>query len=396
MGIYRYQSQQNGKLRDCSTQTKPIPDSFQDHQTIEQDPQSQDRPQDRRSTEDFLEDSLRDWSIHSPQSTQERHYSKDYDYSPDYRQGRQRQDRQGRMQRWLKRGRWVGFAMKNLSVIVTGGVVLVSAVALVGVWRSGSNLVDDFVARFSQPQPEPKIDMQPVLVQQLRNASELTTAVFAMQTVVPASRERTLGGYTIGKTTLLYIAYGEVRAGVDLSALRPEDVQINGTDNTISIRLPPPQILDTKIDVTRSKIYDYDRGFLGLGPDVAPELQEFAEQETLAQIVATACTQGVLQSANERAKLTIGQLLSTAGYNTSMVETQSPLPETCSTVSQAPESGSVEEMSPEGMPAEGIIPEELPANDMPADELPANSLDLAPPIATEGASEVPSAPGSRP
>lgn len=367
MGIYRYQTQQNGKLRECSTQTKPIPDSFQDHQAIEQNRQS-------------IEDSFEEWSTHPAKSIQERYVREEYT-----------QDRQDRMQRWLKRGRWVGFAMKNLSVIVTGGVVLVSAVALVGVWRSGSNLVDDFVARFSQPQPEPKIDMQPVLVQQLRNASELTTAVFAMQTVVPASRERTLGGYTIGKTTLLYIAYGEVRAGVDLSALRPEDVQINSNDNTISIRLPPPQILDTKIDVTRSKIYDYDRGFLGLGPDVAPELQEFAEQETLDQIVATACTQGVLQSANERAKLTIGQLLSTAGYGTSMVETQSPLPETCSTVSQSPGDGSVERIAPEGLSTN-----EIPTNEMPTNEVPANRVDLAPPIATEGSSEMPPAPISQP
>lgn len=362
MGIYRYQSQQNGKLRDCSTQTKPIPDAFHDHQTIEQDRHS-------------VENSFEDWSIQPPKSIPDRYSSKEN------MQEERMQDRQSNMQRWLKRGRWIGFAMKNLSVIVTGGVVLVSTVALIGVWRSGSNLVDDFVARFSQPQPEPQIDMQPVLVQQLRNASELTTAVFAMQTVVPASRERTLGGYTIGKTTLLYIAYGEVRAGVDLSALRPEDVQIDGNTNTLSIRLPPPQILDTKIDVTRSKIYDYDRGFLGLGPDVAPELQEFAEQETLDQIVATACTQGVLQSANERAKLTIGQLLTTAGYATSMVETQSPLPETCSTVSQSTGDGSVEEVSPEDVTSpEGIAPEGLPANGMPID----------------GFSEVPPAPISQP
>lgn len=341
MGIYRYQSQRDGKLRDCSTQTKPISDASKTHQSAE------------------------DWSMHPPQSSQERYNSERYSqerysqelYTPErYTSERSTQDKQG-VQRWLRRGRWVGFAMKNLSVIVTGGVVLASTVALFSVWRSGSNFVDDMVARFSQPQPEPTIDMQPVLVQQLRNASELTTAVFAMQTVVPASRERTLGGYTIGKTTLLYIAYGEVRAGVDLSALRPEDVQING--DSISIRLPPPQILDSKIDVTRSKIYDYDRGFLGLGPDAAPELQEFAEQETLAQIVSTACTQGVLQSANERAKLTVSQLLTTAGYATSTVETQVPLPETCSTASP-----STDAMPTDAMPNEGVAP---PQPEQPGD-----------------------------
>lgn len=299
MGIYRYQGQQDGNLRDCSTQTQPKHDSMPDHQPVQ------------------------NWS---------------------YLSDRQDTDRRGmdkRGNRWLKGGRWVGFAVKNLSVIVTGGVVLASTVALISVWRSGSNFLEDFVARFSQPQPEPKLTMQPVLVQQLRNASELTTAVFAMQTVVPASRDRTLGGYTIGRTTLLYIAYGEVRAGVDLSALQPDDVQVNG--DSISVQLPPPQILDSKIDVTRSKIYDYDRGFMGLGPDAAPELQEFAEQETLTQIEATACTQGVLQTANERAKLTVSQLLTTAGYAAPTVETQAPLPETCAPASSTASSTASEQ-----------------------------------------------------
>lgn len=330
MGIYRYQSQQDGKLRDCSTQTKPIPDSAQDHE------------------------SMRDGSIHRSQPEW-------------YAQEKwQTQEKRG-IRRWLRRGVWVGGAVKNLSVIVTGSVVLVSAVALVGVLRSGSSFLDDVFARFSQPQPAPKIDMQPVLVQQLRNASELTTAVFAMQTVVPASRDRTFGGYTIGTTTLLYIAYGEVRAGVDLSALKPEDVQVNG--DTISVRLPPPQILDSKIDVTRSKIYDYDRGFMGLGPDAAPELQEFAEQETLSQIKATACTQGVLQSANERAKLTVSQLLTTAGYATSTVETQAPLPETCATTPS----------SPAPSPADTALPQPQQSQTEP----------LAPPPPTAPAPEAP-------
>jgi hypothetical protein len=53
------------------------------------------------------------------------------------------------------------------------------------------------------------------------------------------------------------------------------------TNNTIQLRLPPPRILDSKIDVNRSSVYDYNRGFLGLGPDVGPQLQTLAQRETL-------------------------------------------------------------------------------------------------------------------
>jgi hypothetical protein len=73
-----------------------------------------------------------------------------------------------------------------------------------------------------------------------------------MEAVVPTSQDRKLGEYVIGTTRLLYIAYGEVKAGVDLSELKADNVQI--VNDTILLRLPPPRILDSKIDVNRSKV----------------------------------------------------------------------------------------------------------------------------------------------
>ncbi|MFN9672445.1 MAG: DUF4230 domain-containing protein [Microcystis sp.] len=60
-------------------------------------------------------------------------------------------------------------------------------------------------------------------------------------------------------------------------------------------------------------VYDYDRGFLGLGPDVAPQLQTLAQQETLEKILATACQKGILQEANQKAVLALTQLLLNSG-----------------------------------------------------------------------------------
>ncbi|HEY9624172.1 MAG TPA: DUF4230 domain-containing protein [Crinalium sp.] len=217
--------------------------------------------------------------------------------------------------------------LQKLSLLLTGGITLAGLVVGFGIWRSGTQFLSTIRTAFLPAQPPAKVDVRSIVVDRVRSASELTTAVFAMQAVVPASRDRTLGGYIIGKTTLLYIAYGEVRAGVNLGNIQPQDVQVS--NDTIYLRLPPPQILDSKIDVNRSSVYDYDRGFLGLGPDVAPELQSLAQRETLKEIVETACSKGVLQDANERAKLVVGQLLNTAGYANFSVETQAPPPGTC-------------------------------------------------------------------
>ncbi|HEY9635516.1 MAG TPA: DUF4230 domain-containing protein [Coleofasciculaceae cyanobacterium] len=217
--------------------------------------------------------------------------------------------------------------LKNLVLMTTGGIVLITLLFGVGMLRSGTRFFEGLHALFNAPPPKPEVDVRSLVVRQIRGASELTTAVFTMEAVVPTRQERKLGGYTVGSTTLLYIAYGEVRAGVDLKDLKADNVKI--VNNTIYLQLPPPRILDRKIDVNRSSVYDYDRGFLGLGPDVAPQLQMLAQQETLKKIVAAACTQGVLQQANDRAQLVVAQLLTTAGYKAVDVKTQLPPPGAC-------------------------------------------------------------------
>ncbi|NJM86099.1 MAG: DUF4230 domain-containing protein [Cyanobacteria bacterium CRU_2_1] len=309
MGIYRFRRQRNGTLQDCRPPNQTHCETPSDLQ---------------------------------PQKTNQKTNQKTKEVPSQPRSS------------WRIRRRNPGGALKHLSLIVTGGAVLASVVAITGIWGAGSQFFADLYAQLTAPQPKSQVDVRPIVVQRLQNASELTTAVFAMETVVPTSRERTLGGYVIGKTTLLYIAYGEVRAGVDLSSLKPEDVQVDG--NAITLRLPPPQILDSKIDVTRSGVYDYDRGFLGLGPDVAPELQELAERTTLGRIVKAACDQGVLQTANDRAKLTVSQLLTTAGYPTAFIETQPPSLDTCVQTAQIPAPSDV--VPPEELP---VLPLEEPA-----------------------------------
>lgn len=212
--------------------------------------------------------------------------------------------------------------MKSLMLLLRGSIVLVALLLLFNAVRSSSRLTQVIKAFFLPSVSEPEVDPRTLVVQQVQGVNELTTAVFAMESVVPASRDRTLGNYVIGKTTLLYIAYGEVRAGVDLSEINVEDVTIVG--DRLQLRLPPPEILDSKIDVMRSRVYDYDRGFLGLGPDSAPELQDVAQKETLTRMVTIACDSGLLTDANERAEVALTRLLNTVGYQELEIQTQVP------------------------------------------------------------------------
>ncbi|OLP16600.1 hypothetical protein BST81_20605 [Leptolyngbya sp. 'hensonii'] len=216
---------------------------------------------------------------------------------------------------------------KYLFAMSSGGIVLLSLVGLFGFWRTGGHLLSSIGRIFDLTQPAATVDMKSIVVQQIRGASDLTTAVFTMEAVVPTQQDREIGGLVVGRTRLLYIARGEVRAGVALSDLRDEDITLIG--DRIQIRLPPPRILDSKIDVQRSTVYDYDRGFLALGPDVGTQLQTMAEQQSLDKITEAACIEGLLHEANQRASDLVSRLLNLAGYQNVLVTTQPPSPTAC-------------------------------------------------------------------
>ncbi|MER3436064.1 MAG: DUF4230 domain-containing protein [Leptolyngbya sp. ERB_1_1] len=222
----------------------------------------------------------------------------------------------------------VGSVFKNISLMLTGSGLLLGAVLMVGLLRSGDRFFDQLKSLMNAKPPEPRVETRSVVVQQVRQASELTTAVFTMEAVVPTQQDAAIAGMVIGTTKLLYIARGEVRAGVDLSALTPENVQVIG--DTVRLQLPAPKVLDKKIDVTRSTVYDYNRGPLGLGPDVAPNLQKLAQEEALRKIQLAACADGILEKANDRAKLTVSQLIRISGIKEVIVVPKPVTAQQCS------------------------------------------------------------------
>ena len=212
--------------------------------------------------------------------------------------------------------------MKWLAITTTSGAMMLGALAGLAFIRSGAQFIEGVKTALTLNPPEETVDIPTVVVEKVRNVSELTTAVFTMEAVVPAQSDRKLGEVTIGQTNLLYVAYGEVSAGVDLEKLERADGETGLEGREVTLTLPPPEILDKKIDVTRSNVYDYSRGFLNLGPDRAPQLQEFAQKEAIARIESAAlCEQAILDQANERAELVITQLLSTAGFERIVIET---------------------------------------------------------------------------
>ena len=193
-------------------------------------------------------------------------------------------------------------------LFATGSGLVVILGVLLTIERASDRFLTT-IENILQPQrTQLQIEESALLLKQIQNLQELTTTTYQMETIVPTSADRTWGeDWTIATTKLLYIAKGEVKAGIDLSQLTKDDVEVS--NNKITIALPAAEILDSKIDVTNSRVYHYDRGFLNLGPDVAPQLQSLAQQKTLNKIVMNACNEGILKTANEEAQTAISQFL---------------------------------------------------------------------------------------
>lgn len=162
------------------------------------------------------------------------------------------------------------------------------------------------------------------MVLRLKGVSELTTAVHDLQTVVTVRQDRQLGSVTVGSTELLYVGIGQVRGGIDLGELTEASFIVEG--ERLTVELPAPRILDKKLDVERSYVYDQRRSLLG---PLDPSLQGQAERSALEQIWRGACEAGVLKAANERAALAVRTLLTDAGYAELSVRTREPAEGEC-------------------------------------------------------------------
>lgn len=202
------------------------------------------------------------------------------------------------------------FSWQKILFLGVGSISLICLLIIYNVWRTGDRLFDTVTGLLKLEAVFAPIETPTSIVHKIQGVQELTTTIYRMETIVPTAADRRWGDLAIGTTKLLYVGHGEVRAGIDLSQLTAADIQVKS--DRIQIDLPPAQILDSKVDVNRSRVYDYDRGFLNLGPDVAPQLQTLAQRKTLTEIVNNACDADILNTANHKATETITQLIATS------------------------------------------------------------------------------------
>lgn len=166
--------------------------------------------------------------------------------------------------------------------------------------------------------PTKKTPDQSAVILQIKEMSRLETITYSLEKIVEKGESQgPLRDFLFGDK-ILFIAYGNVIAGIDFSQLKDNAVVVNG--NQISIQLPPPQILLTHLDNEKSSVYNRTTGIFTKG---SKDLETSARVEAEKLLTKAACDDGILNKANENASKQLTSLLKGVGFGSVTIKTQS-------------------------------------------------------------------------
>lgn len=190
---------------------------------------------------------------------------------------------------------------KLLPILITGALVLVLVMVLRRTFTK-NQLYSVDVSRTA-------------VVKQLQALNRYETTSFTIEKIIEADTNEgnAFREFLFGDKILL-IANGEVIGGFDLSSLSDEDIKIDGKH--ITVNLPAPQILVTRLDSEKTRVYDRRQGLLAQGDkDLETQARVAAEQS----IREAACQSGVLNEASTNGRTQLETILKTVGFETVVV-----------------------------------------------------------------------------
>ena len=199
-----------------------------------------------------------------------------------------------------------GFA----TTLVLALVIVVLSVGLgVGISRFDFAERMPLIGPLLQEKP-PQTTTGPVVVEGVRELDQLATVRWTES--VPVTRQS--GGDVLERLfsgeEVLVVATGEVEAGVDLADVDRDDVRVEG--ETVTMRLPEPEILSASLDEEKTRVYDRDFSPLNVRPD--DDLVEEARLRAVEKVEATARQNGILETAETNAEDSIRAFVETLGF----------------------------------------------------------------------------------
>ena len=157
----------------------------------------------------------------------------------------------------------------------------------------------------------PRVYNTATVLEQVQTLSQLVTVKYVMEKVEVLSDppQSLLRQFWFDDTHVVLIAHGIIKAGVDLSQMKPSDLRV--TEKKIVMTLPPAQITDAYLDDKRTQVVERNTGFLR---SFNKDLEQTARQNAVDDIRRAARSSGILKDAEERARAQLTHLCRQLGF----------------------------------------------------------------------------------
>jgi len=149
----------------------------------------------------------------------------------------------------------------------------------------------------------------------------LETASYTVEKVITAESGQGAFSFLFGDRLIL-VAHGQVIAGVDLAKIGEDDIVV-AEDGSVTVTMPPAEILVVTLNNQKSYIFDRDTGLVGMNPALETSARLAAEEE----ILNAALEDGILEMAQQNAEVYVLKLLLALGFReVNFTEVSAPTP----------------------------------------------------------------------
>lgn len=207
-----------------------------------------------------------------------------------------------------------GSSRRPNTLLLTIGAVLLAATLAVGgfVAATVAKVVDviptpaDIAAVF---EPEPFLEIGPVVVRSVQELAELTTVEMVEYTIVEKGTDEGWLDWARGDSLRL-MAVANIGAGVDLAGIRISDFKTL-EEGVVRVTVPSAEIQYVAVDNEATQVLDRDKGIFTKGD---PQLESEARRIADSVLLDSALEAGIIEQAEDNARMVLTNFLTGLGF----------------------------------------------------------------------------------
>ena len=187
--------------------------------------------------------------------------------------------------------------------------LLIIAFILLCIFGTGL-FIGRVIPRFAQTTTAPQIQSTATILREVQTLSQLVTVKYVLERVVILEDMKWYGDNRVA-----LVAHGVVKAGIDFSQLKPDQIHIE--NKSIRLKLPSPILTDAYLDEKQTQVLERSTGLMRA---FDKDLEQNARRQALGELARAARQTGILADADERAISQLTNLFHQLGFTAIKIE----------------------------------------------------------------------------